>query len=618
MPSRAREIFPVDQPMTIRAWLNKAGISEFVRPTLCLWNGKAVLREHWHKITISFSDIVTFITLPQGGEGGGGKILRSVVGLALMIAAPYAGAALAGAIGITGAAGVALMTAGVTLAGGALLNVLVPPPSPSTSLNNGFGNIPNASPTYSLQAQGNQARISQPIPVIYGRHIIYPDLAATPYVLYKNNEQYLHQLHCIGQGEYDLEQIRIEDTPLSSFEEIEYEIMPPGKPVTLFETDVVTVPEIAGQELLSQSDEGDWIGPFVANPAQTKCHQLSIDIILPRGLYYANDNGDLSNYTIKWQIEARKIDDQGVALGERQRLGSESFTKATTTPQRLTYDYKVEPGRYEVRAIRTDSKDTSTRAGHELRWAGLKAVLDEKPDFGDITLLAMKMRATDNLSQRASRMINCIVTRKLPIWDEATGWSAPQKTRSIAWALADIARSSYGGKLDDSRIDLAQLKILDDIWHARGDHFDAVFDQTVTVWEALSRTARCGRAVSFMQGGCVRFVRDEKRVLPVALFSPRNIVKNSLKIQYLLASDDTADSVTVEYFSNQTWKVAEETVSLSDHPDEQPARVRLFGCTEKQQAIREGKYMAAANRYRRRLVSFQTELEGLIPTYGDL
>jgi len=34
--------------------------------------------------------------------------------------------------------------------------------------------------------------------------------------------------------------------------------------------------------------------------------------------------------------------------------------------------------------------------------------------------------------------------------------------------------------------------------------------------------------------------------------------------------------------------------------------------------LREGLYMAAANRYRRRLLSFKTELEGLIPTYGDL
>ena len=43
-----------------------------------------------------------------------------------------------------------------------------------------------------------------------------------------NNEQYLHQLHCIGQGQYDLEQVRIEDTPIASFEEIETELVAPG------------------------------------------------------------------------------------------------------------------------------------------------------------------------------------------------------------------------------------------------------------------------------------------------------------------------------------------------------------------------------------------------------
>ena len=31
-----------------------------------------------------------------------------------------------------------------------------------------------------------------------------------------------------------------------------------------------------------------------------------------------------------------------------------------------------------------------------------------------------------------------------------------------------------------------------------------------------------------------------------------------------------------------------------------------------------GRRLAAANRYRRRIITFRTELEGLIPTYGDL
>ena len=99
-----------------------------------------------------------------------------------------------------------------------------------------------------MQAQGNEARLGNPIPVIYGRHLIYPDFASQPHYRYINDEQYVYQLHCIGQGEYDIEQIRIEDTPISSFSEITYQIIPPGEKNTLFRDDVVTSAEVAGNK----------------------------------------------------------------------------------------------------------------------------------------------------------------------------------------------------------------------------------------------------------------------------------------------------------------------------------------------------------------------------------
>ena len=159
---------------------------------------------------------------------------------------------------------------------------------------------------------------------------------------------------------------------------------------------------------------------------------------------------------------------------------------------------------------------------------------------------------------------------------------------------------------------------MDKVWSSRGDTFNAVFDSKLTVYEALSRTAKVGRAVAFIQGGIVRFVRDEPKTIPVALFGPRNIVKNSLSIQYLMPSEDTADSVTVEYFSEKTWKTSEVTGSFEESSSDKTATVELFGCTNKEQALREATYMALANRYRRRIVTFSTELEGLIPSYGDL
>ncbi len=578
-------------------------------PFICLVNGNPVLRAEWNSLKIRSNDHIAFIHLLQGGGGGGSNPLRVVGMVALVVAtvASYGAASVA-----WGTVWGATVAAGVSIGGGMLINALVPPPKPT--LNGTSYTVSSQSPTYSLQAQGNQARLGNPIPVIYGRHLIYPDFASQPYYEYIDNEQYVYQLHCIGQGEYDIEKIMIEDTPISSFKEITYEILPPNTKNTMFAEDVVTSTEISGQELLKD----EIIGPFILNPSETTVSKIGIDVAFQRGLYYANDNGSMSDKSVTWKVEARKIDDEDNVLGEWFVLGQETFSSNSHNAIYKTYNYDVENARYEVRATRLDEKDTSSRAGHEIRWTSAKGFINAEHEYGNVTMIALKMQATNNLSQRSSRLLNCVVTRKLPQWTPEKGWSEPVPTNSIAWALADVLKAEYGAKLDDSRIDLDTLLYLDGIWQNRGDTFNAVFDSKLTVFEALSRIAKCGRAVAFLQGGIVRFVRDEPKTIPVALFSPRNIIKNSLSIQYIMPSEDTADSVTVEYFSDKTWKTTEITGVLPESTSENTATVELFGCTNKEQALREALYMAAANRYRRRIVSFMTELDGLIPTYGDL
>ncbi len=578
------------------------------RPTVCLVNGGAVLRRDWDT-PLAPNSVVSFIALPLGGGGGSSNPLNVVLMVALVAATIYTG----GAVGTAyGAGWGAVAAAGVSVGGGILINTLVPTPKPA--LNGMTSSAYTQSPTYSLQAQGNEARLGSPIPVIYGRHLIYPDFASQPYYKYKNDEQYVYQLHCIGQGEYDIDQIRIEDTPIGSFEEITSQIIKPGEKNTLFDEDVVTSNEVAGQELLKDTV----CGPFVLNPTESVINKIEVDIAFQRGCYYANDNGTMGNKTIEWRVEARLIDDEDNVLGGWFTLGTESITSSNHNAMYRTYTYAVAQGRYEVRATRLDDKDESARAGHEIRWGAAKGYIVSEKNYGNVTLLAIVMRATDNLSQRSSRMVNCIVTRKLQTWSPSGGWSTLTPTRSIAWALADILKADYGARLADKSIDLAALYHLDQIWSKRGDTFNAVYDSKLTVYEALSRTAKVGRAITFIQGGIVRFVRDEPKNIPVALFGPRNIVKNSLSIQYIMPSEDTADSVCVEYFSEQTWKTSEVTGTFAGSSADKTATVELFGCTNKAQAQREAVYMALANRYRRRIVTFTTELEGLIPSYGDL
>jgi predicted phage tail protein len=205
----------------------------------------------------------------------------------------------------------------------------------------------------------------------------------------------------------------------------------------------------------------------------------------------------------------------------------------------------------------------------------------------------------------------------LPIWN-GTAWSAPVATRSIAWAIADAARNAtYGGNLPDGQVDLAALLALDAIWAGRGDCFDGRFDQSSTFWDAALRICATGRAKPFMQGGVLRVVRDGPVSVPVAMFSMRNIMRGSFSVDLLQPSPDTADSVQASYFDGTTWSPQRVTAALAGSTAK-PVKVEIFGITQRAQMMREALYLAACNKYRRRFVKFSTEMEGFIPSIGDL
>lgn len=489
------EVFCCSERLTVAEVAQKHNVSPLNLPFICFLNGEPLLRAKWNYYP-KHDDHLAFLCLPQGGGGGGSNPMRVVLTVAVMVAAYYTGGLAAGAYGAF--AGAAAATA-VSIGGSMLVNAVIP--SPSSSLTSSYSaSSAQTSSTYSLNAQGNQAKLGGVIPVLYGRHIIYPDFAAKPYTEYKNNEQYLHQLHVLTQGFCEVEQIRIDDTPISSFAEVEYQVVNPNEKVTLFNPNVVVALEVSGTELVKDV----YSGGFVVNPEDTKINKIGVDIVMSAGLYYANDSGGLSSKTVQWQIEAREVDDFGEPLGDWGVLGAESYTAAQNSPIRLSYFYTVAVGRYEVRAVRLDAKDTSARAAHAVYWESLKGYMDEPETFGDMTLLAIKMRATNNLSSNSSRKINAIITRKVRTWNSVSGWSEQVKSRSIAWAIADILQAPYGGKLPDERIYLAELERLDKVWNKRGDYFDGVFDSATTIWDAVSKVARCGRAIPILQSGTVR------------------------------------------------------------------------------------------------------------------
>lgn len=621
-PQLRREIAPIRRRVRLDTVLRRQGMisgrgrsARRLHTFMPLVNGKPVLERDWGR-PVRDGDVVTIASLPLGG--GGSNPLQLLLTIAVAVAAFYTGGLAAAAWGSVAGS---VVTTGVMLAGTFLVNALMPPARAPTSMA-----ASQASPTYTIGAQGNSARLQNPIPVLYGRYRCYPDFAAQPYVENHGNEQYLYQLFCISQGEIDVEKVMIGDTDISSYGEVQYEIIRPGGAMTLFPDNVVTSSDVSGIELLGANEKPagapdnwtQWVGPFVANPAGTQANYIGIDVTLPSGLFHADDKGNPANASVQYQVQAQLINDQGIAIGGWFDLTNSTISMATIQPQMITNRYAVPAGRYQVRAQRVGDKNTDSRTANTIQWSGMRAYLPSQHYYGNVTLLAMIIKATNNLNSQTAKQINVIATRKVPVWS-GSSWSAPQATRNPAWAFADVIRNTdYGRGLPDSRINLDSLLTLSQTWAARGDTFDGVFDTAATLWDVLTQIANVGNAMPVYYAGVIDLVRDDVRSIRTAMFTPANIAQNTLKIDYMFQSYDTPDYVIVQYTDDVTFQPVEVPCVLAGATQLRPARLQLFGCTSRAQAWRWGMRQAAANRDRRRNITLTTEMEGYIPRYGDL
>lgn len=577
-------------------------------PLMCRLNGGWVLRKDWG-YTLAPGDVLEWHELPMGGGDGSRTALTLALVIAVAIFAPEIAA-------IVGPQYASAASAVIIFAGQALINALVPVQPGGVGATQTAG-----SPTYDVALSGNSARLEQPIPVIYGRHLVYPNFAAQPYTTYDTaNDAYYHALLCIGHGEFAIERLMIDDTPLDGFDDVTYAVRAPGVAPTIVSAKIVSAPEVAGQTLLS----GRYVGGFAASGPKLPVDQISIDIVCPRGLGLYDSSGVIGSKSLTWRVETREISDFGVALAAWSTLATETLTLSTTTPVRRSFSYTVSPAkRVDVRLVRTDVFDTNLKALHDLVWASMRARLSvAAPLNANATHIEVKIRASEQLSGLSQRRIGAIVRRKLKTWEPGVGWSASNaETRSIAWALADKWKSTiYGDGLTDNRIDLATLYELDRLWTKRQDWMDIVFDSRTDSLSADQTMAACGRARVFRRNGVRTLTRDGLQTAPVTAFTARDILPGSLAIDYALASVDSPDGVIVEYFDGLRWDWTDVECPAPGYTTgtwTKPVRVRLPGITGATQAEREGLYRAADATYRRKFVAWGTEMLGVIPAYGS-
>ncbi|MFA5208635.1 MAG: host specificity factor TipJ family phage tail protein, partial [Candidatus Paceibacterota bacterium] len=244
---------------------------------------------------------IVICAVPQGG--GGKNPLRIIAMIAVVVIAvafvqPQLMTFLGGTVGLTGSTLTAAAYIGTTLfatAGNLLVNALLP-----LSVDNAgapLGDFSNSS-TYGWDVTSNETKEGSCWPVLYGRAKIAPPIIAK-YVEVYNDKQYLNLLCGVADhsmGSLDSATMQLDGNSLSTGDDliIETRLGEIDQPIIQAFGDTRSLKSV-GSKLTT-----DWT---TVTTDGDEVEGISVSVSLPKGLWYAADDGSLTQTMVDLNIE---------------------------------------------------------------------------------------------------------------------------------------------------------------------------------------------------------------------------------------------------------------------------------------------------------------------------
>ncbi len=345
---------------------------------------------------------------------------------------------------------------------------------------------------------------------------------------------------------------------------------------------------------------------------------LSVLFSFPSGLYQIDYLGNVIDESVLVAAEYRTVAQDGT-LGTWTAFTGSPWTISANTqsPYRV---YKEKTGlsayRFDVRA--RFSAAPTLGAGHVNRcvWEYLQEGVADGFTYPYAALLAIEALATRALSGAFPR-IEAIATRSYVL----VGGVAKAATNP-AWICYDILTNTrYGGAVATSRIIDAEFSAWADYCDDEGIACHIYLDSGISLGDALNYVSALGRG-SIVQRGTSFGVVVDKADTPVQLFSTGNIVAGSFREEFL-ARADLINAVEVTYFdSSRDYQRA--TVLVTDASYDTSAfvpnvsQVVLHGCVDRTLAAAHGRYLLNCNKYLRRTITFEADVDAIACQVGDL
>lgn len=511
------------------------------------------------------------IGLLPAGHGKSKSVGQIVVGIILVVASFYT----AGTSWAAYSSAMMAMGAGQILSG--VSGLLIKPPSLNASQNSN----PSVGSTAFLGGVSNQAKPYGVIPKIYGRHRVFPNLAANPLVDNVGTVSEISAIYDFGYGnvEVDTNEVRIGESLASTF-------LPEYK---LWQNTKDIVPILATSSV--HYDQLSFVPQQnVAATFTTKAGSLQavIDLGFTAGLFfisqYGSQNETLVEVVVEWaptgtgnwtkittdnvrgipaypgnwrpawpmsnwnQIPIKSLTGEGIILyGKLTQPGVASIT--IPFPQAGQYDIRIRrttpvwTGSDTIKIPGTVSGEDSFTPVNSFTITMIKSRLGgamfnlRKPH----TMLEMRLTASEKLSGVVQNM-SCVVTSILKTYDAQGNVTGEIPTRNPAWIGLDILLGDANPRpLRPEQIDwpawvyLAQRCDEQRTWSMLQEdgsvvektdsrfYCDMVLDAKGTVGEVLDSVLSVCRAMRLItNSGLYSVALDEEQTIPRQLITPDN------------------------------------------------------------------------------------------------
>ncbi|OYU91874.1 MAG: phage tail protein [Bradyrhizobiaceae bacterium PARB1] len=565
-------------------------------------DGHPIEEKNWSRVRLKAGATLTFMPRLQGSSMR--TILSLVVTVAALIIAPYAAPSIIsglGAVGIT--VGVSTATAlaagGILLAGTLALNALFPvsasqPESVTSATLN------------SISGAQNQADPFGPVPVVLGSHRQSPRLGARWFTEIVGDDQFLRGVVCWGYGPLVVEDLRIGDTPISAYEDVQLEHrvgFPGDAPLSLYPGDVN---ELALSVQL--------YGEFQYQTTAPDTDEISLDFTATEGIYKVNTKtGEFDDYSVTLSVQYTV---KGIPAWSE--AGPLVFGKSTQVA-RKGIRIPVARGQYDVRVVQIGGKLQNTTVKDTIVWTALRSYTNRGPIAfpHPLALTAIRIRATNQLSG----VINTLSGHCTSMVTAFTGayWAPNQITQNPADLFRHVLQGPANARpKTDAEIDIENLQEWWAYCRANGFKFNQVRTSAgQSVADVLDDIAASGRAIKTFINGKYGVSWDRPFDSIVQHFTPRN----SWGFQGQRPYAQQPHGWRASFINEKNGFTQDERIVYDDGYDASNATlfegIQFPGVTDPDLIWKHGRYHIAQARLQPEKLSLSVGWEHLVCTRGD-